>query len=680
MGTNVGMNKFNQVRKKFISYQNKLSDIHSISDKYIKEFCEDNQGNIWIGTFGGGLNKYLPEKEYFIHIKHNPNNSNSLASNYIYSIIQDKKGILWIGTENGIDKYNYKKNKFTHIKSVPGNIKSLSNNTVRVVYEDNNGFFWIGTAEGLNRYNPETNIFTQFKNNPENPYSISNNFIYAICEDRFGDIWIGTLNGLNKFDRKKGHFIQYYASIDNPNSLSNSEILSVYEDKSGTLWLGTPSGLNKFNRDTKSFTYYREKDGLPNDLIYALLEDEERNLWLSTNRGLSKFNSETEEFTNFDVNDGLQSNEFNLGSALKTKNGEMYFGGINGFNSFVPNKITQNPFIPPIVITDFTLFNNSVSINENSPLKKHVSETKEITLSHEQNILSFEFVALHFSVPENNEYAYKMEGIDEDWIKCGSRRYVPYNSLPPGEYIFRVKGTNSDGVWNEEGTSLKLIIIPPFWSTLWFRSSIGIIFIILIFLAYNLRTKSIRNRSRELEERVKERANDLVEEVKERKKLEKESIRRAAHASLLYEVGKKISSQLDLEQLLNEIVTTLCDLFNYYGVMLLMLDDEGKNLRLQLIAGGYENVFPDDLTIAMGEGMIGKAAETQKIQVSGDVTKDPNYVMKADEVTKSEASVPLTSGKKIIGVLDIQSDQNDAFDKSDVATLETFSTQIATAI
>jgi serine phosphatase RsbU (regulator of sigma subunit) len=316
----------------------------------------------------------------------------------------------------------------------------------------------------------------------------------SIHEDGSGVFWIGTWGGgLNKFDPKEEEFIHYQNDVDDPHSLSNNSIGPIYEDRSGVLWIGTNGGgLNKFDREKETFTHYRKKDGLPNDIIYGILEDNQGNLWLSTNKGLSKFNPRTQIFNNYDVEDGLQSNEFNGMAYHKNRSGEMFFGGLKGFNAFYPDSVKDNPFIPPIVITDLQIFNEPVGIKDDSPLRKHITETEEIMLSYKDNVFSFEFAALNFTNPKKNQYKYLMEGFDEDWISSGTRRFVTYTNLDPGEYVFRVKGSNNDGLWNEEGASVKIIITPPFWETWWFRALSAMLVIGLAFTGYYRRLKNVR--------------------------------------------------------------------------------------------------------------------------------------------------------------------------------------------
>ncbi|MFM7428364.1 MAG: two-component regulator propeller domain-containing protein [Flammeovirgaceae bacterium] len=276
---------------------------------------------------------------------------------------------------------------------------SLSNNSVRTIYQDHAGSLWIGTSGGgLNKFDLTTKAFEHFTTDANNANSLSGNFIYSIYEDRSGSLWVGTDGGgLNKFDPTTKSFERFTNDPKKPTSLSNNLVLSIYQDRMGSLWIGTINGLNKLDAASKSFTVYTMKDGLPNDCVYGIVEDTHGNLWLSTNKGLCKFNPKTLVFRNYDISDGLQGNEFNSGTYHKGQDGKFYFGGNNGFNAFFPDSIKDNPYLPPIVITAFKIFDKSA----NYGLTPH-----DIVLSYDQNFFSFEFSALNFILPEKNQYAY----------------------------------------------------------------------------------------------------------------------------------------------------------------------------------------------------------------------------------------------------------------------------------
>lgn len=508
-----GLYRFEGKKEMFTRYKYNPGRPGSLSNNRIQSIYIDTTGILWVGT-DSGLNTLDKKKNKFGHWEMEPDRSNSISNNNIFSVYKDGEGIIWLGTEGGLRRFDRENNKcaptkidgsemdkkiqaihedstgilwlgtsesglyqihrekgtFVHYKHVPANPGSLSDNRINVIHKDTTGILWIGTRTGLNRFKPETGTFKCYRHLPGNAGSLSDDYVSVIHEDHSGVLWIGTANGLNRFHRKSDTFTHWKRNPGDRESLSNDSITAILEDKNGGLWIGTMGGgLNKFDKNG-TFKHYLERDGLPNDSISGILEDAEGDLWISTNKGVSKFDSKQETFKNYDVKDGLQSNEFNGGTCYKSADGEMFFGGINGFNAFYPNEIEDNPHVPPIVITAFQIMNESVEIGGDSPLKQAINETKEITLSYRDYFFSFEFAALDFTNPAKNMYAFKMEGLDEEWIRTGAkRRFVTYTNLDPGEYVFRVKGSNNHGVWNNEGTSIKIIITPPLWKTLWFR-------------------------------------------------------------------------------------------------------------------------------------------------------------------------------------------------------------------
>lgn len=462
-----GIDKFDSNKRKFRHYIHEPTNSNSLSNNHVISLYEDQSGMVWIGTSGGGLDKFDRETGRFTHHTHDPGNPNSLSDNTVWSVYEDHLGTLWIGTlSRGLDKFDRETGQFTHYTHDPNNPNSLSDNSVTSIYEDRFGTLWIGTfSGGLNKFERETGQFTQYTHDQNNPNSLSDNNVWSIYEDRYGTLWTGSYGGggLNKFNRETGQFTRYRHDRDDPHSLSNDKVMSIYEDQSGTLWITTyGGGLNKFDREKEQFIHYTQKDGLPSTSLVGILGDDEGNLWVSTNKGLSKFNPRNETFRNYDVGDGLQGNEFDgIKAYFKSQTGEMFFGGLNGFNAFYPDQVKDNPHIPRIVLTDFK------KINESVKLDTAISEIQVIKLSYKDNFFELEFAALDYTNPHKNQYAYKLEGFDKDWIYSGTRRYASYTNLDGGTYIFRVKGSNNDGVWNEEGTSIKIIITPPPWKTWW---------------------------------------------------------------------------------------------------------------------------------------------------------------------------------------------------------------------
>jgi signal transduction histidine kinase/ligand-binding sensor domain-containing protein len=513
IGTVGGLNKFDRGKMRFTHWANEPGNPNSLSHDYVFSIYEDSSGMIWIGTDGGGLNRFDRKNKIFTHWTNEPGNPNTLSHDGVYSIYEDRSGGLWIGTKDGLNRFNREDNTFTHWGNVPGNPESLSNNEILSICEDRSGALWIGTRGGLNRVVPSarrklTPIFKHWVNEPGDPNSLSHDVILSIYEDRAGMLWIGTNGGgLNRFDRENETFLHWVNEPGNPESLSSNDILSIYEDRTGVLWVGTMGGgLNRFDREKGTFKRYREKDGLPNDVIYGILEDNSGSLWLSTNRGLSKFDIRAETFRNYDAHDGLQIYEFNQGAYRKNKKDEMFFGGIKGFVVFTPENIEDNPNIPPVVITSLK------KIDE--VLKADIFDD-EIKLSYKDKYFSFEFAALDYRNPEKNQYAYKIEGVNEEWIHSGTRRFVTYPHLDPGKYYLRVKGSNNDRVWNDVGACLKIIITPPFWETWWFRVFVLAAVLGIGVLWHKMRVKHIEAQRSRLELKVAERTKEIVDKKRQ---------------------------------------------------------------------------------------------------------------------------------------------------------------------
>ncbi|MCP5049051.1 MAG: histidine kinase, partial [bacterium] len=367
-------------------------------------------------------------------IRYEPGNLHGLSHDIVAFIHPDRNrnGVLWVGTRGGgLNRFDRGKNRFTRYRHDPGNPNSLIYDTLNCFEEDRDGNFWIGTrGGGLSRMtlmegdrgsDSESVVFTNYIHDPGNPSGLSDNDVRDIYEDRSGMIWVGTQNGgLSYFNRATGHFVHYSHDPRNSGSISHNFVLCIYEDQEGVLWVGTAyGGLNRLDRSRKQFTLFTEEQGLSNNVVLGILEDDAGNLWLSTNRGLSCFNPKNRRFKNYHQSEGLQSNEFNYHSFYKSKDGEMFFGGINGFNAFYPSRIRVNSYIPPVVITDFKLFNKSVPVgkefNSRIILNKRIIDTHTIKLSYNDYVFSFRFAALNYIASEKNQYAFMMEGFEKKW-------------------------------------------------------------------------------------------------------------------------------------------------------------------------------------------------------------------------------------------------------------------------
>ncbi len=464
-------------------------------------FFEDEDGILWIGTDSGGLNRFDRRTGQWRHYLHRPDDPSSLSHNTVRAVIGDRNGGLWIGTNGGgVNRFDKETGLMTHYRHDPDNPNSLSHDELRSIFQDRSGELWFGTfGAGLDRFDPATGEFTNYRHDPADPTSISHDFIRFTYEDSRGSLWVGTQGGgLNRFDRETGVFTHYRHDPEDPSSISTDHVFAALEGWDGIMWFGTfGGGINQFDRQTGSFRRYRVEDGLAADSVYAMLEDDSGMLWISTTMGLSRFDPLTGIFRNYDARDGLQSNEFNGGSAYLNPRGEMFFGGINGFNSFYPDEITINEVVPSVVITDLQLFNRSMGVGEaidgRVPLSRPITYSDEIELSYRDNVVTIEFAALHYSSPGRNSYLYQMSGFSDNWVAVGAdRRSATFTGLAAGEYVFSVRGANRDGVWNNRGASLRIIVTPPFWATWWFRLLAVLLLAGLALIVIQSRIRGVR--------------------------------------------------------------------------------------------------------------------------------------------------------------------------------------------
>ncbi len=584
-----GLNKLELERKKFHLFQNNPNNLNSLCNNNVWTMIEDRSGMIWIGTLDG-LDRFDPKRGLFTHFRKDSDNPNSLGYNKISALCEDSSGILWIGTHGeGLDRFDPQTEKFTHYRPNPANPHSLSHDLVIDIYGDVSGMLWVGTyGGGLNRMDTKTGRFKHFQNDPDDPGSLSSNAVIKIYEDTSGVLWVGTFGGgLNRLNPEDGRFRRLQHDPDDPGSLSHNAVASINEDSSGVLWVGTyGGGLNKFDRENDVFTRYSTKEGLPDDTVMGIHEDTEGNLWLTTLKGLAKFNPTSITFKNYDKSDGIQSDYLKRGS-FKSRSGEIYLSSPKGFSTFYPREIKDNPHAPHVVLTNFKLFNESVPLGENADgrtlLKKDISATREVTLSYKDDNIYFEFAALHFTAPEKNEYAYIMEGFESEWNHVGNRNFATYTNLPPGRFVFRVKASNNDGIWNEEGTSLKITVIPPFWQTWWFFTLTGIAILFLGFTVHRIRTESIRKRNLELEEYNLQ----LNKQIRERKFAEE----------ALRESEERLQSILDN----STAVVYLKDTQGKYILINSQYETLFHITKAQIIGKTDYDIFPEQMSDALRE-------------------------------------------------------------------------------
>ncbi len=471
----------------FYPYRDKEQASHKTTGIY-----KDHTGKIYMTTFGSGVQEFNPVTGNFKAYKFYPQ-SELTALNYYFGAYEDSEGNFWLlGLHEGLHKLDRKTGKFTTIYSKPGNVSSC-------MAEDLDKKLWIGTNGGLKCYDLKTKTYSTaeklFPSAPELKFAVGIGNLYC---DKDGVLWIAGLGGLVLLNTKTGKARSFVQDTENRNSISSNAINCFYDDEKGKIWIGTSWGLDRFDKKTEQFITYTVKDGLPDNEVGGIVPDENGNLWLNTKNGICKFTPPSFESMkpvcrNYNKSDGLPSDE--IGHGLKGNDGTLYFGCRAGIVAFKPDDLKDNPFVPPVLITDFSVFNKSVVPNDSTGiLKTPADETKEIKLSYKQNVFAFTFTALNYVHPEKNKYAYKLEGFDKDWTYTdATKRFANYTNLDAGEYTFRVKASNNDGVWNEEGTSIKLIITPPYWQTLWFKLLCVFAGGIILYAIYYNRMQQLRD-------------------------------------------------------------------------------------------------------------------------------------------------------------------------------------------
>ncbi|MGZ3757870.1 MAG: two-component regulator propeller domain-containing protein [Mucilaginibacter sp.] len=591
---NEGLNLYNPETDNFFHYQYQFDNPLSLSQKTASAVFEDNQGNLWVGSHRGGVNLYAPNANRF-NVYKQEEAPTTISFSDVKSFCQDNKGNIWVGTDGGgLNLFNTKTNTFRRYLYDPSNPKTVGSNAVLDIIQDSAGNIWVSTwGGGLNLFDPVKGTFTRFKNNPEDNTTISSDFVQKAYQDEQGNLWVGTyFGGLNLFDPKTHQFKRIVKDPDGATAFLGKNVVTINGDKAGHVWFGTDDGgLNCYNLTTKRFSHYfnrgegnpdlreiftdskgrvwvgqtglylfdpvknkfaiyTQKAGLASEIIKGIAEGDHGDLWISTSSGLIRFNPQTFAFTKFNVADGLQGLEFEPNAALRTQNGEMFFGGTKGLNTFYPDKIQVNKFIPPVYITNFQIFNKTISpTDKNAPLTTEISLTKQITLSYRQSSLEFEYAALNYTTSSNNQYAYKLEGFDTSWNYVGNARKAAYTNLNPGTYTFRVKASNNDGVWNEKGASVVIIINPPFWLTWWFKILSLVVVIGGAYGFYRNKVNGIQNQKRRLEAQVLERTAEVVQKVEELQNVNEEL---QAQSEELQSQSEELQAQSENLHRLNE--------------------------------------------------------------------------------------------------------------------------------
>ncbi|TCD08434.1 response regulator [Pedobacter frigidisoli] len=559
LGTEKGLNIFDLKNQRFTVYQNKNNDPFSINDDAVYNVFKDKEGGIWAGTYFGGLN-YYHESSLGFEFYYPSGVKNSLSGNAVSAFLEAKPGNIWVGTEDGgLNYFNATDKTFKKFPFSAGQ-DSLSYHNIHSLYKDKTENIWIGMyTGGLNILNPVTGKIKRYKSDPNNPNTLSDNSVYSIDEDRQGRVWVSTISGLNLYDKANDRFIrikgknleksciyQVYQDKDNiiwiatydnglirmdehnqltqyayskkAGSISSNKIICMLDDDQGNLWLGTDgSGLNVLNKKTGKFKVYDDENWIKSAVVYGIIKDDAGKMWFSTNNGVFEFDPKSKSKRSFGKWDNLQSQQYNYKAYYKDSSGKLYFGGINGFNAFYPNKVKSSVSIPQISFTNFQLFNKDLAINDGkSPLERSINYANEIVLNHDQSVLSIEYASLSFIAPNKIQYAFKMEGFDKNWNNVGSQRKATYTNLPAGDYVFKVKIVDDLGLSKPQISTIQIKILPPFYKSI---PAYIFYFIILVVTAVLLR-RYIYNKEQKRNEIKLERLKNKSEQDFYKQKIE----------------------------------------------------------------------------------------------------------------------------------------------------------------
>jgi len=698
----------------------------TLSNDSITTIYEDESGGLWLGTGAGGISFYHPAWTRFPYDAVDASPSERESNNSILRFYAPPSGLdaagharlLWVSTGAGLNRWDRRTGAFSFYELDP----ELPDIIPYALYEEAGGVLWVGSDMGLYtgvpaaggkmdftlvlprvapqvgivvamvpdregddlwlglyriglaRFDPRTGqVVRAYEPDPSDPDSLGDSVLGGIFPGRGGALWVITGVGLDRFDPATESFAHYRHDPDDPDSLSEARILWVYEDESGFVWCGTNGdGLQRLDPATGAWRHYREADGLPNDVVYAVLPERvagtDGHLWLSTNQGLSRFEPRTGTFRNYTYLDGLQSNEFNWQAAYLAPDGEMFFGGVNGINAFYPDQIWDDPYAPPVYITGLLLANQPAEVGTDAVLQRSVEVAESARLSYRDRVVSFEFAALYYAMPERVRYAYKLEGFDDDWIPAGDRRFVTYTNLPPRDYVLRVKAANPDGVWNESGASLSLTVVPPVGATWWFRGLAAVLIVGAVFAGYRLRVRSVEARARALERQVAGRTGEL---------------------SALNAIANVVSASLDLEQILDGALDKTLDVTGREagGIYLLQQNGSagsGREERLKLVAqrGLEASLWAAIDDLAVGEGFSGQVVQTGEPLLVADLSIDERLTRMAvkDHGYRSLAIAPLISRGEVLGSLFVMSCSQVPQGEQDLELLTSIAGQVAVAV
>ncbi len=739
IGTVYGLNLYNRDTDSFIAIYNEPANAYAVSDNSIWSILEDRSGILWIGTIDG-LNKMNWQKQEFTYFYNNMSDDRSIINNDVRAIHEDHSGDLLVGTDNGLDYYSAGKKEFTQFRDKKYIQAALGDKRIRSILYDSKGIYWVGTyrtglykfnlnsaliekvgknksensvfsglriqsiieskdgiiwigsyGRGVFKYIRESDEFKNYRFDENDQSSLSNDKIWSLYEDSRGIIWVGTVGGLNIFDAENEKFTRFVHDETNDSSISTNSIRAICEDNEGNIWIGTDGGgINRFLSESRSFENYTEENGLSNNSVYGIVKDKSGILWLSTNKGISKFYPEEKVFITFDSNDYLEFDQFNTGAHYINREGVIYFGGDRGLYKFDPDRIGQDSFKPPVVLTDLKIFNESAKPGSQA-IDNSITYSKLIELKHDQNVFTLEYAALDFRFPKKIEYAYMMDGFEEEWNYAGSRRFSTYVKVPPGDYTFKIRSSNSVGIWSDDYTEVRVRVVPPFWMTPLFKVLMVLSVLTLGIIAYRTRLRSLSRQNTALEKLVEQKTSELQADQEELKqvnlKLKKEydeKVKAEKTKYTLYKISESVTLSQDLYSLYDSIKEALSDIINTDNFYIALVD-EIKDLAEFVYFSDDKDYDPYIYNVSRSGTLTARVLQSSKpiMLFKEDLEEIYNENRGILIGTKPLVwlGVPLKLQNKMIGVMAVQSYTNpDLYNEVDLSLLETVSRQVALSI
>jgi ligand-binding sensor domain-containing protein/signal transduction histidine kinase len=720
VGTDTGGLKWRDPASgQFVSYRHSQFDQHSLSDNQVTSVLVDRTGTLWVGTYFGGVSRTDLASGGFARY----GSADGLGRAKVRAVHGDPDGRIWVGTTgDGLLRLNPATRGLERIREpvLPGGVVTAlalggrrlwigtptgllwrdpdgasgrvplgpggGASYVQALRVGRDGTLWIVTRGGLSALGPGALTTRSWRNDPDDPTSLGDNYGLALLEDRHGIVWIGTESGLERFDRAANTFTHYRHDPADPASLRHSRVYNLLESAAGELWIGTAGGLHRMEQGEEGarFRFFPFGGEQPAPPIGVALEDGDGHLWASTTAGITRIDPASGQTKSYTAKDGLIDGSYFVGSGWRGLDGRMHFGGMNGMTSFQPSEVRDNPFPPTVAITDLLVLNRSLGVHD-------LPARKEVTLSHRDAVFTLEFAALHYADPRGNRYAYRLDGFDQGWVDTtAGRRFATYTNLDPGRYVFRVRASNKDGVWNPEAATLAITITPPFWKTWWFRTFLGATVLALSYLAYRMRVHALVEQTDRLEREVGARTAELRLQ-KEDAERQKESVERAHRdIALLSDMGRVLTANLDSEAIMATLYQHVGELMDAPVFAVALLRPGRGVLELPFVMADGRRAAPGELALAGERHLLLACALEGREILLGDVAAELGDGDAAQPATlpgleprlrpASLLCVPVTVGERVLGAVTVQSLAPYAYSQVHLDMLGTLAAYVGVAI